>query len=583
MAFDGITINALSNELNTLLKDARITKIAQTEKDELIISLKSYKENYKLLISANASLPLIYMTKTPKTSPLTAPNFCMLLRKHINSGKILSITQPGLERIIEIKIEHYNELGDLCQKVLIIEMMGKHSNIIFCEDNEDVNERKIIDSIKRISLLVSSVREVLPGKIYTRPKNEKIDLLTSDKVILNEIFLIKNEDVVAAIYKSITGISPIIAANICERANINTQKTPFLLKENEKQKLIKELLELKKLIQNKAYKPYVIYENEEPKDFFVSDLSLLTKNEKILTFESVSEMLESYYKLKNILTRIKQKSYDLRRVAQTILDKDIKKLDIQNKQMQDTNKMEKYRLYGELISAYTYDISPQTKVYKAYNYNDETYLDIPLDEDLTPALNSKKYFEKYNRLKRTKIALEEIIKETQAQIDHLLSILSSIDLALEEDDLKLIKEEMIVSGYIKRKAADKKIKSINKPLRYTTKEGDEIIVGKNNLQNDEITFKLATGNDWWFHAKGIPGSHVIVKTMKEELSDYTYELAAKAAGYYSKGRSLSKVEVDYTQKKNIKKPAGSKPGFVVYNSNYSMIIKPDIKELKIID
>jgi len=293
--------------------------------------------------------------------------------------------------------------------------------------------------------------------------------------------------------------------------------------------------------------------------------------------------LEQYYANKNQFTRIRQKSVDLRKIVSTALERNRKKYQLQEKQLKDTEKREKYKIYGELIHTYGYGLEVGAKKLEASNYYTNEMVTIPLDDQLSAMDNAKKYFEKYNKQKRTFEALTTLIEETKAEIAHLESISASMDIAQTEDDLVQIKEELIEFGYIKRKKTDKKAKIKSKPFHYRSSDGYDIFVGKNNYQNDELTFKVATGNDWWFHAKGMPGSHVIVKANNEELPDRTFEEAGMLAAYYSNDRNAEKVEIDYLQKKNIKKPNGAAPGFVVYYTNYSLTIAPDISGIEFIE
>ena len=297
-------------------------------------------------------------------------------------------------------------------------------------------------------------------------------------------------------------------------------------------------------------------------------------------YDSISRLLEDYYAEKNTLTRIRQKSVDLRRVVQTALERNRKKYDLQAKQLRDTENREKFKVYGELIHTYGYNLEPGAKKLEALNYYTNEMITIPLDSTKTPQENALKYFEKYNKQKRTFEALTSLIEETRDDISYLESVSNALDIALSEDDLTQIKEELIESGYIRRKFTKKKVKITSKPFHYLSSDGYHIYVGKNNLQNEELTFHFASGNDWWFHAKGIPGSHVIVKTNGEELPDRTFEEAGKLAAYYSKNRGSEKIEIDYIEKKHVKKPKGGKPGFVVYYTNYSLMIDSDISQIK---
>lgn len=582
MALDGITIHALVDELKNKLTGGRLLKIAQPENDELLLTVRVEKDQYKLLISAGASLPLMYITENNKPSPLTAPNFCMLLRKHLNNAKIIDIYQPGLERIINFKVEHYNDMGDLCHKLIIVELMGKYSNIIVTD-----TDGKIVDSIKHISSNVSSVREVLPGRTYFIPDTtHKADPLT----ITEDGFVSKIKEcqmpASKAIYSSFTGISPIIAEEMCYRADIDSEKPANVLEVSETDALWESFYSIIECIRLNKFQPNIIFDTDGqdfiPKEFAPFTLSLFSDSKSQVTYiDSISEVLEQFYNKKSVVTRIRQKSSDLRRIVQTTLEKDYKKYDIQSKQLKDTLKKDKYKIYGELITAFGYGVDPGADKLVAQNYYDNnTEITIPLDKDLSAMENAKKYFDKYSKLKRTAEALETIIVETSDEISHLESIMNSLDIALTEDDLKEIKEELIQSGYIRRKSSDKKSKYKSTPFHYISSDGYDIYVGKNNIQNEELTFKVANGGDWWFHSKTFPGSHVIVKSNGEELPDNTFEEAARLAAYYSKGREQDKVEIDYIQRKHVKKVAGSKPGFVIYHTNYSMAISPDIHGIK---
>lgn len=575
MAFDGITIANIAHELNRNLLDGRINKIAQPETDELLLTIKTPGGQRRLSISASASLPLIYLTEGNKPSPMTAPNFCMLLRKHINNGRITKIWQPKLERIIHFEIEHLDELGDLCKKELIVEIMGKHSNIIFC--NEDGT---IIDSIKHVSSQMSSVREVLPGRTYFIPDTmEKSDPLSVSFAEFQRVLTEKPMPLSKAVYTSFTGISPVVAEEICYLSGIDSSLTPRELSEDLLTHLYRQFTLYFEEVSAGHFSPAIYYHGAEPKEFSALPLTHFSQYIR-KEYDSISRLLEDYYAEKNTLTRIRQKSVDLRRVVQTALERNRKKYDLQAKQLRDTENREKFKVYGELIHTYGYNLEPGAKKLEALNYYTNEMITIPLDSTKTPQENALKYFEKYNKQKRTFEALTSLIEETRDDISYLESVSNALDIALSEDDLTQIKEELIESGYIRRKFTKKKVKITSKPFHYLSSDGYHIYVGKNNLQNEELTFHFASGNDWWFHAKGIPGSHVIVKTNGEELPDRTFEEAGKLAAYYSKNRGSEKIEIDYIEKKHVKKPKGGKPGFVVYYTNYSLMIDSDISQIK---
>ncbi|MCM1112683.1 MAG: NFACT family protein [Muribaculum sp.] len=611
MAFDGFTIANIVSELNHTLLGGRISKIAQPEEDELLLTVKTEGGQRRLLLSAGASLPLIYLTESNKPSPMTAPNFCMLLRKHLQNGRIVRISQPGLERIIRMDIEHLDEMGDLCHKTLVTEIMGKHSNIIFCDA-----QNRIIDSIKRVSAAVSSVREVLPGKPYfVVETQDKQNLLDTDYDAFRQTVSAKPCPLFKALYGSFTGVSPILAQELCFRAGLDGDASVAACSEADFRALYQSAEELKRIVCEEAFSPCIAYNGRQPVEFAAIPLTLYggtagssssvsaqtaeppaeqSSGDRLRFFDSMSVLLETYYAEKSTLTRIRQKSADLRHIVQTALERTVKKYDLQLRQMQDTEKRETYRIYGELLNTYGYSAAPGAKSIQVINYYTDEPLTIPLDETLSATENAKRYFDKYNKLKRTYEALSELTQEVKAEIDHLESVGAALDIALQEEDLVEIREELIESGYIRRRDSvskqggkkqngGKKTKTASKPFHYLSSDGFHIYVGKNNYQNDELTFRFATGGDWWFHAKGMAGSHVVVKTEGTgELPDRTFEEAARLAAYYSKGRGNDKVEIDYVQKKHVKKPGGAKPGFVVYYTNFSMMASGDIEGITLV-
>ena len=595
MALDGITIAGMVSELDTKITGGRITKIAQPEKDELLLTIKQSKTDedgntvrsqYRLTISVNPSLPLIYLNDDNKQSPMQAPTFCMVLRKHLNNCRITGISQIGLERVIKFELQHLNEMGDLCKKFLIVELMGKHSNIIFCDE-----DNKIIDSIKHISLLVSSVREVLPGREYFIPNTqEKFDPFTVSESEFTEVILAKPVTPAKALYTSLTGFSPVMANELLYIASLSDRNSAQDMTEMEKIHLYRNFRKIMEKIENKEFIPNIIYKgssctNAVPAEFACILLNMYEEDEaySIKRCESVSSMLYEYYATKEIVSRIKQKSSDLRRITTTALERARKKYDLQEKQLKDTDKRDKYKVYGELLTTYGYELKGGEKSLTCDNYYTNEKVTIPLDETKSAVDNAKRYFEKYAKLKRTFEAMTVQTAETKEEIEHLESISNALDIARYEEDLTAIKRELTEYGYIKRhgdrgKGSKKTAKS--KPMHYISSDGFDMYVGKNNYQNDELTFKIATGNDWWFHAKASAGSHVIVKTEGKELPDRTFEEAARLAAYYSKAKEQGKAEIDYIQKKHVKKPNGSKPGFVVYYTNYSMTIDTDISGIK---
>ncbi|WP_130836688.1 Rqc2 family fibronectin-binding protein [Lachnoclostridium sp. Marseille-P6806] len=606
MAFNGITVAALCREISDRVTGGRIYKIAQTESDEIILTIRPEISRgggqLRLLLSADASLPLCYFTELAKPSPAQAPAFCMLLRKHLSNAKISSVSQPGLERILRFRIEHRNEMGDLCFHTLVLELMGKYSNLILLDEHEE-----IVDSIKRVSSMVSSVREVLPGRPYFVPDTQnKRDALTETEPAFYAM-LNSERPPAALLVRSYTGFSDITGEELVFRAGIEHDLCAGEMTREEKDRLWAAFCALRTAIQNGDFEPTVYGVREalpgsadafRPSAF--SPFSLLSVESAAETdspaasrrFESMSELLEFYYGEKNKFTRIRQRTADLRRTVQTLLERDLHKHELQTKQLKDTEKRDKYRIFGELLNAYGYNIPEGSRSAVLDNYYTGEKLTVPLDPALSVSANARRCFDRYNKLKRTADALLPLLEDTQAEIVQLQNIQVSLELSADEASLSEIREELEKSGLLHRSRAAKTGKGAKKektrapqshPFHYRSSDGYDIYVGKNNLQNDALTFRLAGGNDIWFHANDMPGSHVILKTngqKMEEIPDRTFEEAAALAAYYSSGRTQGRVEIDYLLRREVKKPAGSRPGFVIYHSNYSMMAGTDISGIK---
>ena len=572
MAFDGITVSALKNELKGKLTGGRVYKIAQPESDTLLLTIKN-PDTQRLIISANASFPLIYLTDENRPSPKTAPGFCMLLRKYLQNGRISDITQPGIERIIKLEIEHMDEMGDLRPVYLIAEFMGKHSNIILTDENDN-----ILDAIKRIPASVSSVREVLPGRTYFVPNTEdKADPLTlSENDFHQKIFKVAG-NLQKALYSSLTGISPLIALEICERAGMEPDRPATSLSLDERNRIFTSFTELIANVKSSDYFCAVYNDFQKP-EFSVIRLN---RHAAFTPYNTPSEMLTAFYSAKEKDNRIKQKSADLRKLTSVFLERAYKKLGIQENDIEKTKGMDKYKKYGELLQAFGYGIEPGLKSVTVPDYYDnDKDIDIPLKPDLTPQENANAYFKRYNKLKRTFEAASLQLEDTKSEIAQLEGISLALDIAENEDDLLRIKQELTSAGYLHSKTNSSKKQVSSPPMHFISSDGFDIYVGKNNYQNDEITFKMSSPSDWWFHAKDIAGSHVLLKSGGKEVPDRSFEEAGALAAFYSKGGKGDKVEIDYVQKKEVKKPSGAKPGFVVYYTNFSLMASTDISAIK---
>ncbi len=596
MAFDGFTTRALQTELADKLTGARIYRIVQPEPDELLLTLRPEASRgggqVRLLLSADATLPLAYITGENKPAPNTAPTFCMLLRKYLQNGKITAITQPGLERILRFEVEHLNEMGDLCHHVLVIELMGKHSNIILLDTVESGENEVILDSIKHISQMVSSVREVLPGRPYFVPQTQgKLNPFEETGDHFETLLTTESMPVSRFLLSHYNGFSTVMSEETVFRARLSQDRSASELAQEEREALWNTFRALLLQTEKGEFQPSVYYHlgaadalsGGEPVEFAALPLTMY-KDLPVKTYASVSELIESYYREKNAVTRIRQKSADLRRVVQTILERDLHKYDLQSRQMKDTQKRDKYRVYGELLNAYGYTIPAGASSAELDNYYTGEKLVVPLDPSKSPLENAKRYFDRYTKLKRTKEALETLMQEVKAEIDQLEGIREALNIARTEGDLAQIRAEMEDSGFVRRrtdkKSARKRPSRIpeSEPLHYSSSDGYDIYVGKNNLQNDELSFHVARPSDIWFHANDIPGSHVILKTEGkpfEEIPDRAFEEAARLAAYYSKGREAGRVEIDYLERRNLKKPAGARPGFVIYHTNYSILAEAD--------
>lgn len=577
MALDGLVIHSIVSELSSKILGGKIDKVYQPEDDEILLHIRNDKENFKLVLSASSSNPRVYLANNyKKENPINAPMFCMLFRKYIQNGIIVDISQIEFERIIKITVESFDELKEKTKKDIYIEIMGRHSNIILTHSVDN----KIIDSAKRIPFSISRVRQILPGMTYTLPpKQDKLNPLNniSKDDFINTLKEF-NGPVFKSIYSKFLGISPIISKEICFRSNLDDKIDIIDLSLDNFNSLYKEFNTLFNLINNNNYNPCIVINESIDKviDFSCINLSLY----KDLTFinnNSISKILEDYYQTKDTKDRIHQRSSDLRKSISIKLDRLYHKLEKQKQELIDSNNAEIFKIKGELLTSYIYMIEKGMDSVEVANFYDPEYKNIiiHLNKNLTPSENAQKYFKKYNKMKTAKKEITHQIELNLDEINYLENIMLSIENCDNLDELLDIREELTKEGYLKGKIKNKKdTKLTTKPHAFISSDGFKILVGKNNKQNDHLTLKVADNNDIWLHTKNIPGSHVIVKTEGKSISDETIYEAAMLAAFFSKSKMSSQVPVDYTKKKNIKKPNKAKPGMVIYETNSTIYVTP---------
>ena len=574
MALDGSVLCALKNEFTKKLIGARVEKVYQPERDEIVLSVRNFKDNYKLLLCAHPSFARVGLISVTKDNPDTPPLFCMLLRKHLCGGKIVGIRQVDFERIIEIDVESYNELGDLSVKTLICEIMGKHSNIILTDCTG-----KIIDSIFHVDITMSRVRQIMPGLIYENaPSQGKKNPLG---IGYNE-FLGAIESVQGAydkkIMSSFMGISPLAAREITYRAL--GENTEICYDNNIK--IADEFFKIFKKVEKDEFTPVVLTDAQSGKMLEFSSLDINQYGEMAQKeyFESMSEALENFYEKKAAKESVKQKTADIAKVVSNNLARCRKKLQLECETLEKCKKREINKVKGDLITANIYRINKGDKKAVVENfYDDGKLIEIALDETLTPSQNAQKYYKKYNKEKTAEAETLVQKKLNEAEIDYLETVLLNMENVETKEEIAQIKEELAEQGYLKRRNLKGKRKpSQIKPMEFVSSDGYEIFVGKNNKQNDYVTLKIARSTDIWLHTKNIHGSHAIIKTGGDEnVPERTIFEAALIAAYYSKGRNSANVSVDYTAVKNVKKPSGAKPGMVIYVNNKTAVVTPDEK------
>ncbi|MEB3058505.1 Rqc2 family fibronectin-binding protein [Parvimonas sp. D9] len=565
MSFDGIFTKAVVDEIYPLLLNGKINKINQPDKNEINLQIYN-KENYKLLLSCANNLSRIHLSEKSKKNPITAYNFCMLLRKHLVGGTIKNIYQHKMDRVVCFEIENLNELKELNKKLLIIEIMGKHSNIILV----DKESNKIIDAIKHIDSRQSSIREVFPNKDYFFVKDEKENILDENYKLPSEI--LKNSEPISMkkfFYTNYLGFSPIISYELLHNLNVDTDINSANLSVENIKRIDENFVKLVENIKNKNYSPIFIKdEMNNNKDFYCFDLDLYEKKESV---DSLSKLVESFYHNNSLRDRINQKASGFKKILNTKLNRLTNKYIAMNDELLNNQSKEDLKIFADLLSINIYKIEKGMKKVSVENiYDNMKEFEISLDERKSPRENIEAYYKKYKKLKTADEIIKAELPKIEEEMKYIKQILETIEIITELNELSEIEEELISLGYIRKSKKNKQKLEKSKPYIFETDSGALIYVGKNNLQNENLTLKFANKNDIFFHAQDVPGSHVILRGAN--LTEDDYKIAGFLAGYYSYFKNEGYANVDYTEKKHIRKAKGTGLGMVYYDNYKTLFI-----------
>lgn len=578
MALDGIFLKHIKNEISPQIIGARVEKIHQPSREELVIHLRSRNGAFKLFLSVRVNSPRVHLTSFAPENPATPPMFCMLMRKKLTNSLLVNIRQPGLERVLYFDFEAVNDIGDRVLLTLSVEIMAKHSNIILTDESG-----KIVDAIKRIDFSRSEVRQILPGFPYTPPPAQnKPDLSAiSAEEAVERIESFENKLLSSAILNSVQGVSPLICREIAykcgEDITVCDMNTAF------KEMLCKKIEEIKDITESCNGTPYIIKDEEgKPVDFAFIEINQYSSKRLNEPRESFSQLLDEFYYEKDSFERTRQKSRDLFKLIHNLIERTAKKLDLQRAELEKCADREALRINAELINANLYRLEKGSLYYDLENYYDNNnILRIKADPALSPSANAQKYFKQYRKQKTAEQMLTELIIKGEEDLQYLESVADALDRAVTQSETEEIRQELIISGFLKNKAKNKKkIEKKASPLEYRTSDGFRVLVGRNNLQNDVLTFKTANKGDMWLHTQKIHGSHVIIFADNKEISDEAIVEAAELAAYHSKARDSKLVPVDYTFVKNLKKPPSAPPGKVIYHVYYSVNVTPDKEKIE---
>lgn len=574
MALDGIFLSKVKNELREKAVGLRVDKVNQPTRDEVILSLRGKGCNYKLLLCVRADSPRFHFTSHNIDNPPVPPMFCMLLRKHLTGAMIKDVRQYENDRIIFIDFDATNEIGDRVELTIVMEIMGKYSNMIL------LLGEKIIDSMKRVDFTTSSVRQILPGLQYALPPQQdklSIDTASIDD-ILDRILSFREKSLSSAVLNSIQGVSPVVAREIAYRTAFEDLQVSHL--GNELIDNLKAVLEEFHISLSKNTVYMLCEPNGKPKDMSVTDVRQYGDLLSVKTYDSPAELLDDFYFERDRVNRINHRGHELIKLLNNLIERTSRKLSLQRDELKRCDDKDILRLYGELILANLYRLTKGVTFYEVENYYDNCeVIKIPCNPALSPTENQKKYYKDYRKAQTAEKMLAKLIEDGENEIIYLESVLDELSRADTDSEISAIRLELQNGGYIKNlKGKKQKPPKELPPIEFMSSDGFKILVGRNNIQNDKLSLKTAAKNDMWLHTQKIPGSHVIIVGDGKEISDESIEEAAVIAAYYSKAKDSSLVPVDYTRVKALKKPNGAKAGMVIYHEYWTIITKPD-KEL----
>lgn len=579
MAIDGLFLHFIKEEIKEFAVGAKVDKLYLPTRHELVILLRTRTQTRRLFVSVSGNAPRINFTRFTPENPANPPMLCMLLRKQLCGATVTDVRQLGYDRVLFIDFDATNEIGDRVKRTLVVEIMAQYSNCILLDENG-----VIIDALKRIDASKSSFREILPQRTYELPPQQ--DKLNPEEAteeeILCKVLFFTDKKLSSAILSSVSGVSPLTAKEIAYRVTLSDPEINKL-SDSVKQRLLHELAVLRGYIENGAEPCYVVSDTGEPVEFSFMPLTSLSLRGKLVAGESLSDILDFFFVEREKLLRAKSKAEDLFKTVSNLIERTSKKINNLREELLQAEDAETKRIYAELINANLYSLQKGSSEYEVADYyNDYKMTKIPAAEHLSPAQNAQRYYKEYRKAQTAKKVLAQQIEAASADLEYLETVRDELSRAETERELNEIRTELSGAGFLKSKAGTKNKKNAPmKPLEFISPNGSRVLVGRNNTQNDALTFKISSKNDIWFHAKKAPGSHVVLVCSEKEPLPEDIEFAAGVAAWYSSVRERGSVEVDYTKVRNIKKPPASRPGFViyhVYSTLYVKAIRPEDKK-----